>query len=261
MNLTCINLAFAGYLLAGIFYFSHSIFRAKQFFSAATALLAIGFILHTIFLINRWQAAGRFPVVGLYESLLFLDWALMLVYLGLKKLYKLKGLEIPVTLLAVLALGYISILDKSIKPLLPVLKSNWITIHVLSYFIGYAGVTISFFQSIAYLKRTKTASSDSLAQLDNLSYRMVSFAFPFLTIGLTTGAVWAKTAWGSYWSWDPKETWALISWCIYAAYLHLRLLKNWPGRRTAYLNILGFLCILFTFFGVNYLRQGLHSYL
>ena len=261
MNLAYINLAFAGYFLACILSFSHSIFRAKQFFSAANIVLSIGFIPHTIFLINRWQIAGHLPVVGLYESLLFLDWALVLVYLALKKLDKLKGLEIPVTFLAALGLGYISVLDNSIKPLMPALKSNWITIHVLSYFIGYAGVTISFFLSLAYLKSAKTAAPDSLAQLDNVSCRLASFAFPFLTIGLSTGAVWAKVAWGSYWSWDPKETWALISWCIYAAYLHLRLLKNWQGRRAAYVNILGFLCVIFTFFGVNYLFKGLHSYL
>ncbi len=261
MNLTSINLAFAGYLLACILYCICAIFKIKKISVVATIILSIGLILHTLCLINRWQIAGHFPVVGLYESMLFLGWALVFVYLALKKLYKLKYLEIPVTLLAALALGYISILDKSIKPLMPALKSNWITIHVISYFIGYAGVAISFFISIAYLWKVKSASADSLTQLDTVSYRMVSFAFPFLTIGLTTGAVWAKVAWGSYWSWDPKETWALISWCIYAAYLHLRLLKNWRGTRAAYLNIIGFLCVLFTFFGVNFLMKGLHSYL
>ena len=261
MNLNYINAALGGYLLACIVYFIHSIFKTKNCFKAATIVLSISFIFHTLFLLNRWLVAGHFPVIGLYESLLFFGWSLVFVYFTLKKLYRFKYLEIPVTLLAALLLGYTSILDKSIKPLMPALKSNWITIHVISYFIGYAGAAISCIVSIMYLGNAKTSSSDSAAHLDTLSYRMIAFAFPFLTIGLTTGAVWAKVAWGSYWSWHPKETWALITWCMYAAYLHLRLLKNWQGKRAAYLNIAAFLCVLFTFFGVNYLMKGLHSYL
>lgn len=256
-----INFALGGYLFGGVFLFIHSIFKTKKAKTIAAVLVSIGFIAHTLFLLNRGFAAGHFPIIGIYESLIFFAWAFVLVYFILKKMYTITFLEIPVMFLAAFALGYTSILDKSIKPLIPALKSNWITIHVTSYFLGYAAVTISFIVSLRYLFTAKKSSPQALTQLDTLSYRMVSFAFPFLTIGLTTGAVWAKVAWGSYWSWDPKETWAFITWCIYASYLHLRFIKNWQGKKACFLNIIGFFCVLFTFLGVNYLLKGLHSYL
>ena len=141
---------------------------------------------------------------------------MVLVYLILEKISEFKFLGVPVSLSAILILGYTSILDKSMKPLMPALKSNWITIHVISYFMGYAGLLIAFIVSLIYLSARQRDAAFA-KKMDGLSYRMVSFAFPFLTIGLTTGAVWAKNAWGRYWSWDPKETWALITWLIYAA--------------------------------------------
>lgn len=263
MNFTYINCALACYFLACIFYFFRSIFRLQAISTAATVIISAGFISHTIHLITRWNASGRLPVINLYETIIFFAWAIVLIYLILQKIHNLQFLQIPVSFLATLALGYASVLDKSIKPLMPALKSNWLIIHVTSYFIGYAALAVSCILSAAYLFiAKKPIPSPSLSdRMDNLSYLLISLAFPFLTIGLTTGAVWAKTAWGRYWSWDPKETWALITWIIYAAYLHLRLLKSWQGKKYACLNIIGFLCILFTFFGVNYLLKGLHSYL
>src|SRR3989338_2869042 len=260
MNSTLFNLTLAGYILAGIFYLINQVFKSRKSGTAAVFLLSAGFLFHTLFLLKRWQEAGHFPVIGLYETLVFSAWCLVLVYLILEKVSQLRFLGIPVSLSAILILGYTSILDKSVQPLMPALKSNWITIHVISYFMGYGGLLISFIISLIYLRgRQKNAAFAK--KLDGLSSQMVSFAFPFLTIGLTTGAVWAKNAWGRYWSWDPKETWALITWLIYAAYLHLRLNKNWQGKKAAILNIIGFLCVLFTFLGVNYLMKGLHSYL
>ena len=260
MNSTLFNLTLAGYILAGIFYLIRQVFKSRKNGTAAVFLLSAGFLFHSLFLLKRWQEAGHFPVIGLYETLVFSAWCLVLIYLILEKVSQLRFLGIPVSLSAILILGYTSILDKSVQPLMPALKSNWITIHVISYFMGYGGLLISFIISLIYLRgRQKNAAFAK--KLDGLSSQMVSFAFPFLTIGLTTGAVWAKNAWGRYWSWDPKETWALITWLIYAAYLHLRLNKNWQGKKAAILNIIGFLCVLFTFLGVNYLMKGLHSYL
>ena len=291
MNSTLFNLTLAGYILAGIFYLINQVFKSRKSGTAAVFLLSAGFLFHTLFLLKRWQEAGHFPVIGLYETLVFSVWCLVLVYLILCRhceprrgeaisdrdcfVAPLRGaprndrnevlphyqfLGIPVSLSAILILGYTSILDKSVQPLMPALKSNWITIHVISYFMGYGGLLISFIVSLIYLfARQRDAAFAK--KMDGLSSQMVSFAFPFLTIGLTTGAIWAKNAWGRYWSWDPKETWALITWLIYAAYLHLRLNKNWQGKKAAILNIIGFLCVLFTFLGVNYWMKGLHSYL
>ena len=260
MNINLYNIAFASYILACTFYFIHSIFKTKNSGKIATLLLSIGLTSNTIYLAQRWSTAKHFPIVGLYESLIFFVWAMVLVYFILERIYKFRLLGIPLTLLAVLAWGWTSILDKSIQPLLPALKSNWLTIHVSSYFIGYGCLAVSFICSLTYLFSIKKTSS-SRSKLDNLSYRLISLAFPFLTLGLTTGAVWAKTAWGAYWSWDPKETWALITWLIYASYLHLRAVKHWQGNKAAWVNMLGFFSVLFTFLGVNYLLPGLHSYM
>ena len=261
MHLTFFNLALAGYLLAGIFYFIQNIFRKKLFAKFAALLLLIGFTFHTLYIIIRWQESGHFPAVGMYEALVFSLWAVALVYFILKKAYQLEFLKIPLSLLAAIGLAYASTLDQSVKPLMPALKSNWLVIHVSSYCLSYGALLLSFISSSMYLLFSPKKSASTADRLDSLSYKLVLFAFPFLTLGLTTGAVWAKKAWGSYWSWDPKETFALTTWLVYALYLHLRLMKNWPGRKSALLNIIGFFCVLFTFFGVNYLFKGLHSYL
>lgn len=268
MNITYFNLALCGYFLAGCAYLIVIIFKTQNFFRTATIIFTISFVSHTAYVFERWLIAKRPPFVGMYESVIFFSWAIALVYLVMQRLKKAASLAIPLSLSVVLILGFASLLDRSIRPLMPALKSNWLLIHATSYFIGYAGMAISFLASVGYLfpgsrlrKRDPGIVGNRREDLDSLSFRLVAFSFPFLTIGLTTGSVWAKVAWGAYWSWDPKETWALISWCVYAVYLHQRLLKNWQGEKAAFLNVIGFLCVLFTFFGVNYLLKGLHSYL
>lgn len=260
MNITYFNLALCGYFLAGSLYLIDTIFKAQNFSRIASIIFTISFVSHTACIFERWLIAKRPPFVGMHESIIFFSWAIALVYLLMPRFNKAKPLAIPLSLSMVLILGFASLLDRSIKPLMPALKSNWLAIHVTSYFIGYAGMAISFLASIRYLFQ-KSSNSSLALDLDSLSFRLVAFSFPFLTIGLTTGSVWAKVAWGAYWSWDPKETWALISWSVYAVYLHQRLLKNWQGKKAACLNIIGFFCVLFTFLAVNYLLKGLHSYL
>ncbi len=261
MNLTFINLGLLFYLLACILYFIYINFKNKFSGKLATIALILGFVLNTIIVFERWHAAGRPPFANLYESLIFFAWSIVLVYLISEFVYKFKILGAGVSLAALLFFGYASFLDKSIQPLLPALKSNWIVIHVTSYFIGYGAVTVAFVSSLLYLAVSKKPSNSSLAaSLDVLNYRLIAFGFPFFTVGLTTGAVWANIAWGAYWSWDPKETWSLITWLFYALYLHARIVRGWQGKRAAYLSIIGFLAVVFTFLGVNFFLSGLHSY-
>ena len=154
-----------------------------------------------------------------------------------------------------------------IQPLIPALKSNWLIAHVALCFFGYAAFAIAFGVSIMYLiRKPETAGNSplisrlpSLRVLDELNYQLIMFGFLFLSAGIITGAVWANSAWGRYWGWDPKETWSLITWFIYATLLHAKLMRGWHGRRIAFLSILGFFAVLFTYFGVN-LLPGLHSY-
>jgi len=149
----------------------------------------------------------------------------------------------------------------------PALKSNWLIVHVITCFVGYASFAVAFGVSTMYLvtQRAPGGGGDLLARfpaaevLDELNYQLILFGFVFLTAGIITGAVWANSAWGRYWGWDPKETWSLITWFIYATLLHARMMRGWSGRRVAFLSIGGFMAVLFTYFGVN-LLPGLHSY-
>lgn len=212
---------------------------------------------------------GHAPLSNMYESLVFFSWTIGVIYLVIEYKYKYRTMGVFATPLAFLAMAYASMSpDKNIKPLIPVLKSNWLIAHVFTCFLGYAGFAIAFAVSLMYLfkKRDVDGKSSLLVRLpasnilDELTHQTVMFGFLFLTIGIITGSVWANSSWGSYWSWDPKETWSLITWLIYASLLHFRLMKGWQGTRIAYISIIGFMAMIFTFFGVNYLLSGLHSY-
>jgi cytochrome c-type biogenesis protein CcsB len=172
--------------------------------------------------------------------------------------------------LAFMAMAYASLspnINDRIQPLLPALKSNWLIAHVITCFIGYAAFAVAFGLSIMYLIRQREPDpKGSLLDrfpkptvIDDLTHQMVMFGFLFLSVGIISGAVWANSAWGRYWGWDPKETWSLITWFVYATLLHAKLMRGWHGRRIAYLSVIGFAAVLFTYFGVN-LLPGLHSY-
>ena len=249
-------------------------------------LLAAGLAAHSVAILGRWWESYHLalgnaalthlsaklrlvilqaPLSNFYESLVFFAWCLPFLGLITFRRYLRDYLGMVVALGACLLLAYVSLggVDSRIKPLMPALKSNWLLIHVVTCFLGYAAFTLGFGIAILYLVQEKRPrpSLPPLPQLDRLLYRATIIGFLLLTIGILTGAVWAETAWGRYWSWDPKETWSLITWLIYATLLHARLVKGWQGRRIAWLAVLGFVAVLFTYFGVSFLLPGLHSYL
>ncbi len=236
----------------------------------------IGLTAQTVAIILRWVASyrmgiGHAPFSNLYESLIFFAWTLMLLYIIVEWRTRNRTFGTFVTPLAFLAMAYASFspnIGSHIQPLIPALKSNWLISHVITCFFGYAAFGLSFGLSIMYLLKRLDASEKkniflklipSQGILDDLNYQMIVIGFLMLTLGIITGAVWAHSAWGSYWSWDPKETWSLITWLIYAAVIHSRMVRGWKGKRIAILSMVGFFCVLFTYFGVNYLA-GLHSY-
>jgi cytochrome c-type biogenesis protein CcsB len=167
-------------------------------------------------------------------------------------------------------MGYALILDSKIRPLSPALKSPWLGIHTTLCFLSYACFLMAFCFGIMYLWQEREVKSrkidvfffrlPSLGLMDRLGYRAIAFGFLFLTLGIISGSIWAQRAWGSFWSWDPKETWSLIVWLIYLVYLHGRIMAGWRGRKSAYIAIIGFLSVIFTYFGVSFLLSGLHSY-
>lgn len=223
----------------------------------------------------RWLNSGYFPLSNLYESLLFLDWCLLfiLIVIEIKSKTKLIGaIMLPITLLVI---SFASLIlpepMQSAAPLVPALQSNWLMMHVSMMMLSYSTLILGSLLSILFLVLTntkkfnsfnneKTSQKQLLESIDNWSYRTIGLGFPFLTIGIIAGAVWANEAWGSYWSWDPKETWALITWLVFAAYIHARLTQGWIGKKAAILGSVGFIVVWICYLGVNFLGQGLHSY-
>jgi len=263
------------YGLAAVLYIAAWIFKKKLPARLATWTAIIGVVGNTAGIIMRWMESyslgiGHAPLSNLYESLIFFAWTIAVLYLIIEKQYENRIIGAFVSPIAFLAMAYASLspnISDRIQPLIPALKSNWLIAHVISCFIGYAAFAVAFGVSCMYLFKQRDTEGESKLFahfpganiLDELTHQLIMFGFLFLSIGIITGAVWANSAWGRYWGWDPKETWSLITWFVYATLLHARMMRGWHGKRIAYLSILGFMAVLFTYFGVN-LLPGLHSY-
>ena len=263
------------YGLAGFCYIYAWIFNKPSVGRAGTWVAILGLAGNTAGIVLRWVESyqlgiGHAPLSNLYESLVFFAWTIILIYLFIERKYQNRVIGAFTTPIAFLALAYASMspnISDRIQPLIPALKSNWLIAHVIACFIGYGAFAVACGISFMYLVKQKSPDNKSsilnllpdVDLLDDLNHRLVMFGFLFLSVGIITGAVWAHSAWGRYWGWDPKETWSLITWFVYATLLHARMMRGWRGRRTAILSIGGFAAVLFTYFGVN-LLPGLHSY-
>ena len=236
-------------------------------------------LIHTAAIVVRGIAMARLPMANQYEFSTAFSWALSLVSLIfiLKFNFPVLGaFASPVTLLLAAYAGLNKLNElkviaangaDSIKNLMPALRSSWLGIHVSTVIVAYGAFGVSFVLSIMFLLRDKMKENGfwdlhipKKEKLDTISYRCVSLGMMFLTVTIGFGGIWAENAWGSYWTWDPKETWALVTWVIYLVYLHLRIRKGWSGRTAAIFGVVGFVCVLFTYIGVNTLLPGLHSY-
>jgi ABC-type transport system involved in cytochrome c biogenesis permease subunit len=253
------NLSLVGYLTALLLSAVNLFSKKGRFASAATLFLSAGALAQTAYMALRWIAAGRAPFSNMFESMVLFAWAIVVVYLSLQIRRVIPVLGAATALVAVLILAYASSFESDIKPLMPALRSNWLTVHVFTCFLGYGGFAIAALSSIGYLVTPK-GRPQIAAAFDTATAKTISFGFLFLTAGIITGAVWANSAWGTYWSWDPKETWSLITWFIYAVFLHCRFMRGWKGQRAAWISVIGFASVIFTYYGVNFLLSGLHSY-
>lgn len=255
-------LAFILYIASSIGFFVHVALKKEKVGNLAVWAAAIGFLIHNIAMIVRIIEAQRLPFSNQFEFANSFTWGIVLCYLVLHFRYKFTAVGAFVMPLAFLMMGYASMLPKDIKPLMPALQSGWLNFHVSTAIVAYGSFAVACGLSVMYLiglKSDDKASPDREAS-DYLSYRVIAFGFLMLSIVIITGAIWAKHAWSRYWGWDPKETWSLITWIIYAAYLHLRFNRGWHGKAAAWFAVIGFICVLFTFAGVNILLPGIHSY-
>lgn len=231
--------------------------------------MGIAYASLTGILLSRWASSGHLPLSNLYESSMFLSWCFCTIHLVLENQTKTDWIGIitaPSALLtnAFATLGIPKEMQQS-TALVPALQSNWLMMHVSMMIFSYSTLMIGSLLAIAFLfvdtKGGETPQRSKLGeQLDHFSYRSITLGFPLLTIGILSGAVWANEAWGSYWSWDPKETWALITWLVFAIYVHTRMNKGWQGKKPAMVASGGFFVIWICYLGVNLLGKGLHSY-
>lgn len=265
---TLFTTTFIVYIFAAFFYFSYLFTKKESSAKIGYTVALLGLTTHTGALVWRLFVSGHAPFTNMYESLSFLAWASILAYVIIEGMFKIRkaGPYFMLIVIGLMALASSPLMPKDAAPLVPALQSYWLWLHVSVTMIGEAFFAIAFVTSIMYLiadskekKGIKTGLSAE--KLDEVSYKCIAIGFPLFTLGgLVFGMVWAFKAWGTYWSWDPKEVWSLITWFVFALYLHTRLVMDWKGRRSAIIAILGFLAALFTYFGVNYLLAGLHSY-
>ncbi len=270
MNVYFFKFAALFYLLGTLAYLVYIFFHKASLSKLAAIIVSVGFVSHTLALLTRYAEAGYTPVTNLHESLSFFAWMIAGVLLIANLKFRIKVLGAFLTPIALVLMLFAYALPKEIVPLAPVLKSFWHPFHVIFAFLGNAIFALAFCSGVMYLIQENQLKSKkmgaitkrlpSLKVLDDLNYQSLTFGFPLLTLGIITGAVWAEYAWGRYWGWDPKETWSLITWFLYAALLHQRLTVGWRGRKAAIMAIVGFMAALFTFLGVNLLLPGLHTY-
>jgi cytochrome c-type biogenesis protein CcsB len=270
INLFFFKVTLVLYLAATIAYLTYLLFIHEKAAWAGRYLLGLGFICHCLTLVMRYIEAGHTPVVNLHESLSFFSWAIVGSFLLFHYRYRVDIMGALISPLALLLIIWAAILPKAVIPLPPSLRSYWLPIHASFAFLGNAIFALAFCSGVMYLIQESLVKSKrvgllskrlpSLEVLDEINYRSLTIGFPLLTIGIITGSIWAEYAWGSYWSWDPKETWSMITWLLYAALLHQRLAVGWRRKKAAIMAIVGFGAILFTFLGVNLLLEGLHSY-
>jgi cytochrome c-type biogenesis protein CcsB len=266
------------YLFSSLLYVFLLVFKTPRLGRVATVFTVIAFLVNTLGIGWRWiesyqMGYGRAPLTNMYESLVFFAWTIIAIYLVIERKFATRAIgpfAVPMAFLAMAYASFAGNIDKTISPLVPALQSNWLIAHVVTCFIGYAAFAIAATLGVMYLVKANNANDSATSKenellpalplLDDLTHKTMVFGFIWLSVGIITGAIWANSAWGTYWSWDPKETWSLITWFFYAITLHARYTRGWSGKRLALLALCGFASVMFTYFGVNFLLSGLHSY-
>lgn len=261
--------ALALYAVAWIAVVAGMVFRRERWLAWSRRLTLAAVAAHTLAMVARWATTGHLPVVADYENALAGTWmvavALLLVVMRWPSLGAGSILVHPLILLV---MGY-GLMKAPGEPtaMTPAYQSPWLWVHVLFAWFSYASFTVASALGMLYLLRERRSQDDgwwrrlpSLEEMDDLAYRLIAFGFVMAAVMLVSGSIWANRLWGSYWSWDPVETWSLVSWLVYGLYLHLRLIHGWRGKRAAWYAVLALITVLISFWGVNLLQAGLHVF-
>ena len=270
MNLMFFYAALAAYLLAAAGYL---LFFAKPE-RAKVAAISLGltiaaFVLHLLYFGLRWAESGRVPVTNFFEAINALGFGIVIVFLVMEFRYKIPALGSFMLPLVIVLMAPAALMSGGIKELNPILKSGWLGVHTSLAVLGDAAFAFACIVSVMYLLQERQLKHKNLGAIfhrlppldimDTISYKAQSIGWPLFTLGMITGSIWANSAWGTYWSWDVKETWSLIVWIIYLVLLHLRT-QGWRGRKMAYLSIVGFIFVMISFFVVSRTGVGKHSF-
>jgi len=261
-----LNVLFFGslifYFITIIIYFSGLVFKKEKLRKISWIIFLAGFAMESAYLLARGITAGRLPLSNQFEFATAFSWgiALLLIIIRVKsKSEWLSAVAMPMTFLV---MSYAALQPKEITELMPALRSAWFGLHIGAAVFSYSSFVIAGCIGLRYIisRKKETADDLKLMQMDYMEYRFIAFGFLLLTVTIISGAIWAEQAWSAFWTWDPKEVWALITWIIYAVYLHLRLRMKKSGEKMAWFSVIAVPIVIFTFIGVNTLLPGLHSY-
>ncbi len=256
-------ISIALYAVSVALQFTATAFKKEKFAKAAWLVFLVAFLAHCVFLVVRGIVAGRLPLSNQFEFSCAFAWGIGLLLIFVKHRLKADWLTVAALPMLLCVMTYTALQPMEINELMPALRSAWFGIHIGSAVFSYASFILAGCVGIRYINTVKKHPEGEelkLKQMDYLSYRLVAFGFLFLTVVILTGAIWAEQAWSAFWTWDPKEVWALITWIIYAVYLHMRLRSKRNGVFMAWFLIIAVPVVFFTFAGVNTLLPGLHSY-
>ena len=248
------------YFVAAVLEFGGMVFKKEKVTKVAWWLFLVGAACNTIYLVVRGVLAGRLPLSNQFEFATAFAWGVAVMVIVMQTRFKAEWIRAAAIPMAFLILSYAALQPKEITELMPALKSAWFGLHIGSAVFSYAAFVLAGCGGLRWLLLNKKGVTAQLAQIDYLCYRLVALGFLLLTIVILSGAIWAEQAWSAFWTWDPKETWALITWILYAIYLHLRLRKKLNGKGMAWWVVIDLPVVLFTFVGVNTLLPCLHSY-
>lgn len=253
-----LNITLLLYLGSLFIFIAYQLLRTEFLSSIALTLFFSGALTNLATIILRGVIANRVPFSNTYETLVLFAFLMVIIYLAISfKTDKNKTLLTGNIIFIILLIALASFFINDPKPLVPALKSNWLTIHVLFCIISYSAFAVGFIRALIFIVFKEYKMSEEKFEIIN---RIIITGYTFLILGITTGSIWGEAAWGSYWNWDPKETWSLITFLIYTIYFHLKTSNKLETKYLSIIIIIGFCFILFTYFGVNYLLTGLHSY-
>ncbi len=270
MSYLLFQISLLTYLIATATYMVFFVSQKKGVRKIARYIFLTGGIFHTLNIIARYVEAGHTPITNQHETISFFAWSVAWCYLSFRWRYTVKNFGTFVSVVTLSLMSIAALAPKTFMPLLPALQSWWLPVHASIAIVADGFLALACVGGIMYLLQEREIKRKqfglfysrlpSLDALDKLNHHCLTIGFPLLTLGIITGSVWAKQAWGAYWHWDPKETWSLITWLLYAALVHQRFTVGWRGRRAAIMTIIAFLSVLFTLWGVTYLLEGIHSY-